>query len=419
MRRALIVCVVTALAATFVAGAERLAVMEFFGRRTCGNCQAASTTLRYLQQEYGNTAVILEYDFDWAYAIGGRIDRYLAAEPLAYYLPLVMVGSGYRTSWGPVNGQVVYPAMLNAELERAPQAAVRAYWRRVGNAVRCYARVTNLADVALTPAESAAVWVIVWQNGRIGLTYTWVLATTRAALPASLAPGATTDLVIDTEAIGGADWAQVSCLALVERQPGGSGKYDALQAAVATEAGLAVTPGVLSLGRDRPQAEVALEGPAALSWTASSDADWVTVSPVGGGAPATVSIVVDPARAPRCASTLAVTASATRPLCTSRGGGGCAPPGAWCAAPVGARAAEARGGRSRGEDHTRTSAGGGRPSARSDGARVTQRSGTAGPPARAAAWPVAVASRTWPGAMASPASSTVTPAERRAAESGS
>jgi thiol-disulfide isomerase/thioredoxin len=304
VRGALVAGVVTALGAGTAVAAERLAVLEFFGRPGGAYCRAAAPAMLSLQQQLAGSAVLLEYDFDQFSS--GRVDRFVAAEPLAYYLPLVMVGSGYRTSWGPVDYLAAYSAMLSEELERAPQAEVRAYWRRVGDAVRCYARVTNLADVALTPAESAAVWLIVWENDRIGLTDTWVRASAPVALPVSLAPGATTDLVIDTGAIGGADWAQISCLALVERRPGGSGRYDALQAAVAGEAGLAVTPGVLSLGRDRPRGEVALEGPAVLSWTASCGADWVTVSPAGGAAPATVSIAVDPAKAPAAGSSATV-----------------------------------------------------------------------------------------------------------------
>jgi hypothetical protein len=296
MRRALIAGVMTTLAVAAASGAERVAVLEFFGRPNGEYCRAAGPAMLSLQDEFAGSAVLLEYDYDQFST--GRVDRFWAAEPSARFLPLVMVGSGYRTSSGYVDFSSVYRGMVNDELVRAPEAAASSFWRRRGDAVRCYARITNLRSAALTPAESAGVWVIVWENAHIGVSSTWVRAAVRKSLSAAVAAGATVDLVIDTPVLSGVDWDRLSCLVLAERRLGG-GKYDALQAAVAAAAGLAAAPGALTLAPGSPRAEVSLDGPAVLSWTASTDAGWLTVSPAAGGLPATVSMVVDPAAMPR------------------------------------------------------------------------------------------------------------------------
>jgi len=97
---------------------ERLAVLEFFGRTTGQYCRDAGPAMIALQQSMAGRAVLLEYHFD--YFPTGRVDRFWAAKSSAMYLPLVMVGSGYRTSDGPADYQSDYQAMLDAELARAP-----------------------------------------------------------------------------------------------------------------------------------------------------------------------------------------------------------------------------------------------------------------------------------------------------------
>ena len=65
---------------TAAVGAEdRLAVLEFFGRTGCSNCQAAGAVISDLQDEYQGRALLLEYDVD--YFRYGRQQRYLVADP--------------------------------------------------------------------------------------------------------------------------------------------------------------------------------------------------------------------------------------------------------------------------------------------------------------------------------------------------
>ena len=104
------------LGATFGAAEDRFAVLEFFGRPNGAFCSAAGPAMKALQRQMEGRAVLLEYDYD-AFRYG-RQERFWATGVSATYLPLVMVGSGYRTSSGSVNYESVYRSMINQELDR-------------------------------------------------------------------------------------------------------------------------------------------------------------------------------------------------------------------------------------------------------------------------------------------------------------
>jgi hypothetical protein len=196
--------------------------------------------------------------------------------------------------------------MLDAELARPPQAEITAFSRRVGNALRLYVRAVNRRAAALTSADGPAIWVIAWENGRIGVSDTWVRAAARSAIAAPLDPGATVTATVNTVAFTPTNWSQVAALALVEYRPGGAGKYDMLQAAVARPATLTASPGELGLAPSSASAEVALDGPHVLAWTAAADVPWLQVTPSGSGLPATATISLVSAALPAAGGTGAV-----------------------------------------------------------------------------------------------------------------
>lgn len=287
MRCALALLLVVATAA---AAEERFCVFEFFVRGSGTYCQAAAPAVRALQSEMAGRAVLLEYDYD-AFT-HGRADRWWAAytgSP-SVFLPLVMVGSGYMVDQGPVSYAARYRAMLDAELARAPAAQVRAWSQRVGTGLTIYVRATNLAGVPLTTDHASAFWAIVWEDARVGLTDTWVRATASKALNATLAPGDTTTATISVPTVAAADWERIRALVLLEHRPTGTGEYDMLQAAVAAPAALEVAPTQLALGPTSPSAQLALEGPHVLSWTATPEVAWLQVAPASGSLPATATI---------------------------------------------------------------------------------------------------------------------------------
>jgi len=280
------------LSAALGAAEDRLAVLELFGRPGCGNCEAAGRAMTALQSEMGGRAILLGYDVD-SFRVG-RLDRFLASEPTAEYLPLVMVGSGYRTSSGAVDYEAVYRSMINEELARPPRAAVFAYWRRVGDAMRTYVEVRNLGATDLELDREAAIWLIIYENTSIGVSSTWVIATGKRYLPYDLAPGETATMIMETPPMPGIDWNQMIGLVLVEDRPDPVGAYDMAQAAEVLPADLSTEPDHLVMSPYRPTAEVVLKGPHVLSWSAASDVPWIEVTPSSGTVPTTVTLTLRP-----------------------------------------------------------------------------------------------------------------------------
>ncbi len=297
------------LGATFATANDRFAVLEFFGRPDGAFCSAAGPAMTTLQSEMQGRAVLLEYDYDvFRY---GRQDRFWASGASASYLPLVMVGSGYRTSSGAEDYEPVYRSMINDELARPARATVSAYWRRAANAMRAYVEVRNLGATDLEIDHDAAIWLIAYENASKGVSTTWVRSTAQRYLPYDLAPGETATVVIDTPAMTGVDWSRMAGLVLLEDRPGGGGAYDMVQAAEALPADLSAAPDHLVMSLYRPVAEVVLTGPHVLSFSASSDVGWIEVTPSSGTVPTTVILTLRPELRPPSATQGSVSFAAT------------------------------------------------------------------------------------------------------------
>ena len=240
------------LAAGWASAEDRLGVFEFFVRGSGTYCQEAAPAVRALQLEMQGRALLLEYAYDtfrWT-----RAETWWAAYSgtSAVYLPLVMVGSGFETSTGPVDYEARYREMLQHELARPAGASLRAWSLRTAGGTRVFVRATNLTGSPVGPAQSATLWAIAWEDAPVGLTSTWVRQAAALPLGETIPPGGTTTATVSLPVLAGADPERVRFLALLDqRLPGGSG-FDMLQAAVAEPAGLAVSPGALTLSPIRP-----------------------------------------------------------------------------------------------------------------------------------------------------------------------
>ena len=236
--------------------------------------------------------------------LGERISRFWAAYRggSAVYLPLVIADSGHQVSNGSVSFATTYRRMVDNELGRPPLAEVEAYSRRVGNAVRVWARVTNTSSATLSFARNgAAVHALVWEDAMVGVTSRMVRAASWRSVLTDLAPGEVATFTLETLSLANVNWDKVHTLVAVDYRPGGAtGAYDMLQASVASPAELAVAPETLRLADDpgNPSARAAvaeLRGPHVLSWTASTDSPWLAVTPGAGALPAqaTVSLIAE------------------------------------------------------------------------------------------------------------------------------
>lgn len=202
------------------------------------------------------------------------------------YLPMAMVDSGNKISNGVVVYQDKFWSMVNLSLARPPQAEVQASWMRQGNQVKFSVQVKNLSGKTLSSANSAAVNAIIYEEGVGGaLTNRYVRAAVETAIT-GLANNATATYQLQTPDLTGVNWSKLHYIALVDYQPSSSsGKYDMLQAAVATPLAQ-VEPDQLVFLVDHnatsvPNQTAQVQGPSSLTWNATESAFWLTVTATG------------------------------------------------------------------------------------------------------------------------------------------
>lgn len=275
---------------------DRFGVLEFFVRGSGAYCQDAAPSVMALQDAMEGRAVVLEYPVDSFPQ--GRLDRFWAAYAgPSPYLPIAVVGSGYDVCQGPVDYATRYRQMLEAELARPPRAAIQAWSRPWENGLQVFATVRNLDAITLRTSTRPTLWLVAWEDGRIGLTKTFVRATASRALAADIPPGGTATFTLEVPSLGTANRQRVRAAVLLDELLAGSSRYDLLQSVVAQPAGISVTPAAVTLGPSARETLVTLEGPHVLTWSAISDVSWLEVTPASGTVPggATIRLVGSPA----------------------------------------------------------------------------------------------------------------------------
>ncbi|HQT93300.1 MAG TPA: hypothetical protein PLB88_06620 [Thermoanaerobaculaceae bacterium] len=236
--------------------------------------------------QYAGRAVFLEQNVDAP--IGNRISRFWAAfGDTTAYLPLVVVDSGHKLLTGD-RPKIVMQRAVDGELVRPPAAAITAYARQVGSAVRVYATLRNTSGTALSAAANgAALHALVYEDKRVGVTGRIIRAAPWLDITNPLASGASLAATIDTPELSGVDWHALHTVVVADYVPAPGPAFDMLQAAVAQPADLTVAPAAVAVGVDSGHAAdrsvpVTLAGPYPLSWTATPDVPWLTVAPEAG-----------------------------------------------------------------------------------------------------------------------------------------
>jgi hypothetical protein len=291
-------------------GEERLAVFEFFVRGSGEYCINAAPSVIALQDEMQGRAVMLEYPYDSFRS--GRVDRFWAAySGPSPSLPLTMVGSGLAVAQGPVDYARRYREMLDLELARPPKAVIRAWSRRSGNGLQVFASAWNQAGWTIGPASRATLWLIVWEEGRIGLTKTFVRATASKELTSQVHPGGSKSVTFDIPTLSPTNWQNVRALVLLDELPpcNCSPIYDMLQAAVAQPPSVIAIPSAVVISPAAPEAELSLDGPQVLDFSATPDVAWLSVTPPSGTLPARVTVRLSGSPPPGATGTLTFAAS--------------------------------------------------------------------------------------------------------------
>lgn len=230
-----------------------------------------------------------------------RESRFVAAfGGYGYSVPMAIVGSGCRHTQGPADYYNVFKSMIQADQARPAQARVEAWWRKVlPYTLRLYATVYNTSTVTLdSTSNEGGIWGLAWEDkATLGVTGMYTRKAVRSPLTPPLAPGASRSVVLDLPISGFADWAHLHSVVAAEVRPAGTtGPYDMLQAVRPAPAGFSALPASVSL--KAPQgpgaAQVVLEGPRVLSWTASATVPWLAVSPETGDMGSSVRVEVRP-----------------------------------------------------------------------------------------------------------------------------
>ncbi|MGV8038625.1 MAG: hypothetical protein AB2L07_00575 [Thermoanaerobaculaceae bacterium] len=234
-------------------------------------------------------------------SVGDRESRFVAAfGGWGFSVPEAIVGSGYRFSQGPADYYNVFRAMIEAEKARPSRADLAAWWWRAGpNTMRVYATLNNTSGVTLDPASNqAGVWGLAWERkATLGVTGMYTRDAARTSLPAPVPPGGATSVTVDLLINSFVDWNNLHPVALAEVRPGGTtGAYDALQAVVPQPAAFTVSsPQVqLAIPQGPSAAELSFSGPHVLTWTASTSATWLTVTPASGTLATIARVEADP-----------------------------------------------------------------------------------------------------------------------------
>ncbi len=226
---------------------KRLVVFEGFLSSACGFCQRASVVIDQLAAAYSNEPVVF-IEHDLANDSNGRYRRWWDAY---YYgggeghslslalLPFTMVDSGNQISNGPVDFQSVYSSMVDTSMLRPPKVDISATWKRIGNEIETTIDITNFSDINLSYDNNATLFMIVYENARVGLTDRYVRSVVREEI-ASLAQGENARFILTTNEVIPADWNNINVIVIADYisdfdPDSGYKKFDTLQAVIAKQ----------------------------------------------------------------------------------------------------------------------------------------------------------------------------------------
>jgi len=164
----------------------------------------------------------------------GRSDRFWVAYGGggSVYLPLIVVDSGNQFSSGHVDISV-YRGMVNTALARPPLAILDAVAWQYGSRVRAQGRITNTSGFSLSySANRASLYLIVYEDIRVGVTNRYVRAVASVTLSDTIANDGSADFAIETSDLSGVIWSNLHAVVIADYRPGvTTGAYDTLQAA--------------------------------------------------------------------------------------------------------------------------------------------------------------------------------------------
>jgi hypothetical protein len=165
---------------------------------------------------------------------GEREDRFWAAVPAGtYYFPYIDLDSGYAYQDGHQN-YATYQALIEAELARAPQAAIDGHWQCTAGVCQFQVQVTNQSGVTLSSSNKARVYAIVYENEppvQNGHVTSWLIRDIISTTISTLADGATAPFNLQTGTLTNVtNWNNTRAVVFAEYYHSSTHAYNMLQA---------------------------------------------------------------------------------------------------------------------------------------------------------------------------------------------
>lgn len=210
---------------------------------------------------------------------------------LAY--PGVMIDSSHEWMLGYDDGEA--RGYVTRSLAREPKANVVAVYQKVGNLVKFLVTVTNNSGGPLHAGNKAAVHAMIYEDAS-GFKTSRIGRDAKKADISYLANGKTDSFFIELDGSKVTDWTKVHFIALVDyrfNSAKSAGKYDQLQAAIATE-GTVTQPALFKVDpqlftfafNDRattlPTGETTVTLDPTKTWTAATDVPWLDIDVESG-----------------------------------------------------------------------------------------------------------------------------------------
>lgn len=151
-------------------------------------------------------------------------------------LPLVVIDSGFETSYGSKNFATEYKRKVDDALEQEAKLAVYAYQEEAAaKRLRVYGSITNTSDETYGYDNSTSVHIIVYEDRKVIKTKRYVRVAKQYYMDEDLEPGGTLEFDEEISVPGVTRLDGVHAIVLVDYRPDDQGPYLALQAQPASD----------------------------------------------------------------------------------------------------------------------------------------------------------------------------------------
>ena len=223
------------------------------------------------------------------------------------YVPEAMIDSAHEYETGAGSDVFnVYKGMIDRSQARTATADITATYERTDNTVTIKTTMTNNSSVTLSVQNKAAVQAIVYEDYHQSKTNHAGRGSSKTDI-SYLSPGRSETFIITVSLSGVVNYDNLHYVVLVDYKTSGTnttGVYDQLQAAIAVPGDVTpptafvVSPASLSFDlktgdATMPSSQINIAGGSGQNWTATTENDFILLSPTSGSVPGTINLTID------------------------------------------------------------------------------------------------------------------------------